>query len=400
MDLESGTARLLPHRTASATSGLEELPILIGRSDALKAVRTLIEQVAPMDVPVLISGESGTGKEVVARLLHLQSHRKQGAFVPVNCGAIPEGLFESEMFGAVRGAYTGSERNRAGLFEQAHKGTLLLDEIGEMPMTMQVKLLRVLETGEVTRVGGNDSMKVDFRLVSSTNRDLAFETSHEKFRHDLYYRIRAVQIELPPLRERPEDIPPLIDMFTAQFMKRNRTPPVEWSSSALHWLSDQRWEGNVRELRWFIEGYLSLDRSGGMVTVERVQPFFAKLVPTSKRLPVLVSRSNDSYPSEPGYDAELNASPIRMELQELKREVRELKGMVATALLRQEESRIAKAPPPTEIPFFPTVKEREEDAIRDALRFANGNRRDAAMRLGISERTLYRKLRQLNLHVH
>ncbi len=378
-----------------AGSGDEDPPRLLGESDAMRAVRQLIDQVAQVDVPVLVIGESGTGKEVAARLIHEQSPRRSQPFVPVNCGAIPEGLFESEMFGTVRGAYTGADRSRAGLFEQADKGTLLLDEIGEMPISMQVKLLRVLETNLVTRLGGADPIKVNFRLISSTNRDLSHATLQEKFRLDLYYRIRAVQIELPPLRERPEDIPLLIQLFSRQFAKRNRTEAIEWTPSALHWLSEQRWEGNVRELRWFVEGFHSLDRASGAITLERVQPVYAKLVPTSRRLPVLLSRSEfpefDRIEQKVGGD-----SPLIHELQEIRRDLRELKGMVATALLRQEEQRNQINSADQAISIFPTVQEREQEAVREALKMANGNRREAAQRLGISERTLYRKLRMFS----
>jgi DNA-binding NtrC family response regulator len=232
-------------------------------------------------------------------------------------------------------------------------------------------------------------------LISSTNRDLAHATSEEKFRLDLYYRIRAVQIELPPLRERPEDIPPLINWFTRQFVKRNRIEAPEWSPSALHWLSEQRWDGNVRELHWFIEGLLSLDRQPGTITLERVQPIYAQLVPSSKRLPVLLTR-NEFSQFEP-YEQGIHSEGVGRELQEMRREIRELKGMVATALLRQEEFRTGQTSASDKaIPLFPTVREREIDAVREALRTANGNRREAAQKLGISERTLYRKLRDID----
>ncbi len=371
----------------------EDTPMLLGESEALRGVRKLIEQVAAIDVPVLIIGESGTGKEVAARMIHHHSLRRKENFVPVNCGAIPEGLFESEMFGTVRGAYTGADRSRPGLFEQADRGTLLLDEIGEMPLAMQVKLLRVLESGMVTRLGGSDPIHVDFRLISSTNRDLANSTTEEKFRLDLYYRVRAVQIELPPLRERPEDIPTLIQWFTRQFVKRNRIEAREWSPAVLNWLSEQRWEGNVRELHWFVEGFLSLDRLPGVITLDRLQPIYTQLVPSSKRLPVLLSRK-DFLPYESYEPTPLGDNPIGRELNELRREVHELKGMVATALLRQEEYRTAQTAPEKAIPVFPTVRERELDAAKEALRESNGNRREAAKKLGISERTLYRKLRE------
>lgn len=373
---------------------------LIGISPAIQSVKKLIEHVAPIDVPVLIQGESGTGKEVVARLLHKYSQRSKKTFVPVNCAAIPEGLFESEMFGSEKGAYTGSDKTRIGLFEQANHGTLLLDEIGEMPIQMQVKLLRVLETRMVSRVGSNELKKVDFRLLSSTNKDLQIAVSEGKFRSDLYYRIRAVQIDLPPLRKRPEDIPLLIQHFTNQFAERNRIPTPIWTQEALNWLSEMRWEGNVRELRWFVESFLSLDRGEGPISKERVHPFYMQLMPSSKNLPVLVTKSSNEIIYQP-IDIE-TTDEIAFSMKQLNREMNELKGMVASLLVRLDklftdiQTMKLQIEEQFTIPGI-TMKEQEKSAIQNALIQTNGNRKQAAKQLGISERTLYRKLKKYGI---
>ncbi|MCX7834547.1 MAG: sigma-54 dependent transcriptional regulator [bacterium] len=375
---------------------------LIGTSPAIQNVKKLIEHVAPIDVPILIQGESGTGKEVVARLLHKYSNRNKKPFVPVNCAAIPEGLFESEMFGSEKGAYTGSEKTRIGLIEQANQGTLLLDEIGEMPLQMQVKLLRVLETKLLTRVGGNELKKVDFRLVSSTNRDLQIAVSEGRFRSDLFYRIRAVQIDLPPLRKRAEDIPLLIEYFSNQFAFRNHISVPQWTREALNWLSEMRWEGNVRELRWFVEGFLSLDRDPSPITRERVQPYYMQLIPASKNLPVLVQRQNSEIVYQPLVNERFSSENIPHLIKQLTREINELKGMIASVLVRFDQwlSEVKPIEVGTTEPHYPvdqTIKGQEKQAIQAALQNTNGNRREAAKRLGISERTLYRKLKEYGL---
>lgn len=373
---------------------------LLGISPAIQNIKKLVEQVASIDVPVLIIGESGTGKEVVARLLHQYSYRKKLPFVPVNCGAIPEGLFEAEMFGSEKGAYTGAERTRIGLIEQAHQGTLLLDEIAEMPLQMQVKLLRVLETKLVSKVGSVESSFVDFRLISSTNKDLQIAVSEGKFRSDLYYRIRAVQIELPSLRKRSEDIPLLILHFSKEFAKRNQIQEPEWSSEALHWLAEMRWEGNIRELRWFVEGFLSLDREMGIITRDRIQPYYLQLIPTSKNLPILVSRQNSDLIHQASTAKSINIEDMSSFIIKMSREITEVKGMLATLVVRFDQltnEMIVQSESNQDsiMDNSMTMKDQENLAIQHALQQSNGNRRLAAKQLGISERTLYRKIKKL-----
>jgi len=221
---------------------------IIGNSSALQNVFKIVGRVARTDAPVLVSGESGTGKELVANSIHEYSPRAKNTFIALNCGAIPENLLESELFGHEKGSFTGASSRRIGLFEQCDAGTLFLDEIGDMPPSVQVKLLRVLQDGTFTRVGGEETQKSDVRIVAATNKNLAQEVSLGHFREDLFYRLNVVEIHLPPLRARVEDIPPLADHFLRLVIKRNKMPPLTLSESAKEHLQAHSWPGNVREL--------------------------------------------------------------------------------------------------------------------------------------------------------
>jgi len=221
---------------------------IIGNSRALQDVFKIVGRVARTDAPVLVSGESGTGKELVAHAIHEYSPRAKSTVIAINCGAIPENLLESELFGHEKGAFTGAISRREGLFEQCDGGTLFLDEIGDMPAPVQVKLLRVLQDGSFTRVGGQDLQKSDVRIVGATNKNLAEEVSKGNFREDLFYRLNVVEIHLPPLRARAEDIPLLADHFLRMTIKRNGIPAVRLSDEAMDHLQSHRWPGNVREL--------------------------------------------------------------------------------------------------------------------------------------------------------
>ncbi len=223
---------------------------LVGKSPAMKKVVSLLERIAPSEASVLIMGESGTGKELVAQSLHHHSGRKNQPFIPINCGAIPENLLESELFGHERGAFTGADKRKEGLFESANGGTLFLDEIGELPMAMQVKLLRVLQEREFRRVGGTKTLPLDIRLLAATNRDLEEAVGAGEFREDLYYRLNVVGVELPPLRERQADIPLLVNHFCQQRSGQSEMP---LSTEVLNCLLDYSWPGNIRELENFVE---------------------------------------------------------------------------------------------------------------------------------------------------
>jgi DNA-binding NtrC family response regulator len=231
---------------------------LIGDTPGLRALRALVERAAPSDVPILILGENGTGKELVARAVHDLSPRSGQRFVKMNCAAVPAELVESELFGHEKGAFSGAVSQRRGRFEQADGGTLFLDEIGDMPAAMQAKLLRVLQDGEVTRVGGTGEIKVDVRLISATNQDLDALLRDGRFRQDLYYRISTVAARVPPLRERASDVPALAEHFAAAASRRNHWKPRRLSPAALELLAQQPWKGNVRELRNVVERALIL----------------------------------------------------------------------------------------------------------------------------------------------
>ncbi len=236
---------------------------LIGDSPAMKKLVALLERIAPSQANVLITGESGTGKELVAKALHLNSERKKNPFVPINCGAIPENLLESELFGHEKGAFTGADRKKEGLFESANQGTLFLDEIGELPMGMQVKLLRVLQEREFRRVGGTRTLPLDIRLIAATNQDLTEMIQAGSFREDLFYRLNVVSVELPPLRNRKEDIPMLIDNF---YQQRTSKQHYSISREALQILLNYDWPGNVRELENLVERCIVLGETEQLTT--------------------------------------------------------------------------------------------------------------------------------------
>jgi two-component system, NtrC family, response regulator GlrR len=241
--------QLLPKQsTPEARVWRRKSDMIIGNSPAISQVMAALDRFAPSSAPVLITGESGTGKELVARALHYSGPRSHRPFLTVNCAAIPETLFESELFGHARGAFTGAVTSRHGVFEAANGGTVFMDELGELPLSMQAKLLRVLESGEVTKLGSTEPKKIDVRLVTATNRDLGTEVKAGRFREDLYYRVRVCPVPLPPLRERPEDIAPLVFHHVTLISEREHRPEPRFSAAAIDKLLQCQWPGNVREL--------------------------------------------------------------------------------------------------------------------------------------------------------
>jgi len=251
---------------------------LVYQGEAMRRLMAQVERVAGSEARVCIHGETGTGKELVARTLHEQSPRKDGPFITLNCAAVPAELIESELFGHEKGSFTGAMTRHIGKFEQAHRGTLFLDEIGDMPLSMQAKLLRILEEGELERVGGDKSITVDARVIVATHRNLAELVREERFRQDLYHRIYVFPVELPPLRERREDIPTLVEHFAAQVAAQNNWKPTKFEASAMNALCAYRWPGNVRELRNIVERLLLLaDGSVDAATVALALP-----LPTSE----------------------------------------------------------------------------------------------------------------------
>ncbi len=254
--------RLLEENRALKRDGRGRIREIVGRSPAMLEVYKLVARVAASMSTVLVVGESGTGKELVARAIHNHSPRAQGPFVAVNCTALTETLLESELFGHARGAFTGAVASKRGLFEEAQGGTLFLDEIGDINGKMQAQLLRVLQEGEIRRVGGSEPIRVDVRVVAATNRDLEDEVQRGRFREDLYFRINVVTIRLPPLRERPEDIPLLVDHFLSKYAQRESRPESGVTDAAMELLRRHGWAGNVRELENVVERALALSKSG------------------------------------------------------------------------------------------------------------------------------------------
>ncbi len=398
---------------------LAQLTGLVGESEPIREVLVKIEQIAPVSSTVLIEGESGTGKELVARAIHRLSPRRGKPFIAVNVGALPETLLESELFGHEKGAFTGAAERRLGRFELADTGTLFLDEIGEVPSSTQVKLLRVLEEREVTRVGGVQSIPIDVRVVAATNRPLREHVEEGGFRADLYYRLNVLRIYLPPLRERKEDIPLLVRRFVAEFAKQHDRAFHGISGDAMALLAEYPWPGNVRELRNLVES---------MVVLAHGREIVAEDIPRAIRdgggrrlLPVPVGPIVRAGERAQGRELEFivrSLVELKLQVEELRRrmdvegragppawmgEIRPAPvgasayGEVAAppGLVRGIEPR-DQAPPPMVITLGPgmTMAEIERIAIEAALRDSDGNRRKAAELLGIGERTLYRKLRE------
>jgi two-component system response regulator HydG len=307
---------------------------IIGQSPAMREVIAKLKQAAPANIPVLITGESGTGKELFAQAIHNNSPRSKKRFVPLNCAGLTENLLEDELFGHVRGAFTDAAKDREGRFEYANGGTLFLDEIGDMPLTMQPKLLRVLESGEVIRVGSNDSKHVDVRLVSATNHDLQTLVDEGKFRSDLFFRIRGMEIRLPALRERRDDIPLLVRHYVAKFAEQMNKPGLSTAEDTMTALMQYDWPGNVRQLINAVQNAVIVCDD------DKIEP---------RHLPSELSGNSDAAAT----------------------------GSADTAGL--------------------SLDQLEKQAIRNALQVTSGNREKAAKMLGIGERTLYRKLNEYGL---
>jgi len=360
---------------------------IVGRSPELEEMLEVVLQVAPTEVPVLIAGESGSGKELTARAIHLMSRRSERAFEAVNCGALAEGVLESELFGHERGSFTGAVARRQGLFERANHGTLFLDEVGEMSLNMQVRLLRVIETGEFLRVGGSEKVRTDVRIVAATNRELETAVERGGFRKDLYYRLKVVQIRIPPLRARAEDIPLLVHYFMAQSSERHGKKIRGVDREAIDLLAAYAWPGNVRELANIIDNLTIMNRDGTIHAAEvearlkekrTAEPF--------PDLPVHVQRSRDEIERELILNSLLSLhNDIREILGILKGEGTPGRGrwrdLVEVKEVREQEPR--------------DLERLEKEAIRESLAANKGNRRKAARQLGISERTLYRRLKTM-----
>ena len=387
-----------------------------------KAVR-----VSPTDISVLVTGESGVGKESIPRIIHQLSLRKHGKFIAVNCGAIPEGTIDSELFGHEKGAFTGATSTRSGYFEEADGGTIFLDEVGELPLTTQVRLLRVLENGEFLKVGSSQVQKTNVRIVAATNLDMPKAIQQGKFREDLFYRLSTVEIVLPPLRERNGDIHLLFRKFAADFAQKYKMPTVRLDEQAQKLLERQQWHGNIRQLRNVAEqlSVLEQDRAIGFETLGLYLPDH------NTRLPAVVSLPT-SGGSDFGSEREILYKVLfdmKSDLNDLKQLTLELMNSSSTEQVRSDnEGLIQKIygeeqnPPERLLPSrnetnsypkktddnFDYAEEIEEEEtlslidkefelIKKALERNNGKRKAAADELGISERTLYRKIKQFDI---
>lgn len=397
---------------------------IIGNSSALNYALQVAVQVANTDLTVLISGESGVGKEVFSQIIHALSLRKHNPFIAVNCGAIPEGTIDSELFGHEKGSFTGAVESRKGYFETVNGGTIFLDEIAELPLGTQARLLRVLETGEYIRVGSSKVHKTDVRVIAASNKDLLQEVQKGKFREDLYYRLNTVPIRVPALHDRREDVILLFRKFAVDFAEKYKTSPVQLDEEAKNLLINYPWPGNVRELKNIAE-QISVLAQDKQVTARELQKFLP--VHAENRLPVLAHTNGSSGESF------VNEREILYKLFfDMKKDVTELKkmfldvlqnpGMVQQnpSLLNElKEFRSPDMKPPVivqpslqssqpvimngeiqehvEVEESLNIMDKEKELIIKALKKHRGKRKDAALDLGISERTLYRKLKEYDI---
>ena len=385
---------------------------ILGTSLGIRQVLEMIMQISPVDISVLVTGESGTGKELVAKAIHKFSKRKNEEIVVVNCGAIPEGIIESELFGHKKGSFTGAGSDRKGYFEQADKGTIFLDEIGEAPLETQVKLLRVLESGEFMRVGEAKTRKTDVRVIAATNKSLSELVKNGDFREDLYFRLKTVMVQLPPLRERVEDINAFIERFALEFTRANDIRYRGFMPDAVRMMKQYAWPGNVRELKHFVEKVLVLEK-GERITADVIERELNNVVPDlasdNPALPILVSKASDK--------AEIDL--ILRQLFMLKQDTELIQKLIVGGANVAPATSLSEIKPIDQNIKIPQksmeivehsykfirddaigdmlIKDLEEEAIKRTLKFFNNNRRKTAKSLGMSERTLYRKIEEFGL---
>ncbi|MDR6515081.1 sigma-54 interaction domain-containing protein [Chryseobacterium camelliae] len=412
---------------------------IIGNFPALNRALEKAIQVAPTDISVLVIGESGVGKEFIPKIIHSESRRKHQPYIVVNCGAIPEGTIDSELFGHEKGAFTGATATRKGYFEVADGGTIFLDEVGELPLQTQVRLLRVLESGEFMKVGSSQVQKTNVRIVAATNVNMMKAIQDSRFREDLYYRLNTVQIDMPPLRERKGDIHLLFRKFAIDFAEKYRMPELELEPSGVHYIESYTFPGNVRQLRNLVEQMTVVERNR-KVTAEKL----AEYIPMESHLPMVVNTPNNTKQNDFGSEREIMYKilfDMRNDINDLKSLTSELIKNKGTDLSSHEKSLINRIYTPSEsqqqpaqsnsLLYFedrdniqtPTIisnpdssyediedieveenrpeslslQNNEKDLIIKALEKHKGRRNKAADELGISQRTLYRKIKQYNL---
>ena len=401
---------------------------IIGNSYTLNRAIDVAVQVAPTDLSVLITGESGTGKEVFPQIIHQFSARKHGAYIAVNCGAIPEGTIDSELFGHEKGSFTGALSDRKGYFEEANNGTIFLDEIGELPLATQVRLLRVLETGEFIRVGSSKSIKTNVRVVGATNVEIEKAIKEGKFREDLFYRLNSIPIKIPPLRERIDDIHLLFRKFASDFADKYRMPAIKLDDDARNLLEKYRWPGNVRQLKNITE-QISVIENQRLLTADILKQYLPSNA--GENLPALVSGGHEGF-SDGNYANEREI--LYKVLFDMKRDMTDLKKLVLDLVqsdgdinfqgehaqiirnLYDEDGEIVKkSSKVSSVTISPrhdndeiedteefveeslSIEEKEKELIEKALEKHGGKRKNAAKELGISERTLYRKIKEYDV---
>ena len=372
---------------------------IIGTNPQLHRDIEIAVQVAVTDLSVLVTGESGVGKEFFPQIVHAYSPRKHGPYFAINCGAIPEGTIDSELFGHEKGAFTDAKADRKGYFEIADGGTLFLDEVGELPLSTQVRLLRVLETGEFIKVGSSQVQKTNVRVVAATNLDMQRAIQEGRFREDLYYRLSAIEIKVPALRDRKEDIPMLFRKFCVDFAEKNRMPPIRLNEEATQLLQSYYWYGNVRQLKNVAER-ISIIESERNIDAETLRLY----LPENESINALakvdhVSAGSDTYMNE----REL----LYKVLFDMKRDMNEMRDQLTELMHNQGAQPPFPQPAPSKhetveaeevVPESTTsISELEKEAIQRALDKTGGNRKEAADILGFSERTLYRKIKEYSL---
>ena len=387
---------------------------IVGNCDALNHVLDVALQVAPTDLSVLIIGESGVGKEIIPRVIHDNSPRKREKYFAINCGSIPEGTIDSELFGHVKGSYTGAINDSPGYFGVANKGTLFLDEVGELPLATQARLLRVLETGEYIPVGGTEIRKTDVRIVAATNVNIRLAISEGRFREDLYYRLNSIPIQMPPLRERGEDIVLLFRLFAMQMAEKYRMERITLTDEAKGMLMRYKWPGNVRQLKNITEqiSVLSKERT---ITPDILSKFIPQDKETTQLAVVNNTASDHSFENEREilykilFELRGNVNDMRREMSQLKKQMEDVKATPTSAI---QPINPIQHPIQSVQPIFEEAEEYIEPTpaqenlnlgdmgrqmLEKALERNNGNRKKAAKELGISDRTLYRRLKQWGL---